>query len=576
MRILVNKMIIYILISIFSNIKSYNHINSNHSNHSNHTNNIPSQVSSSSSSSKETKSSLILKRYLQSNSTQLPYEQPKDRCSEFIDCFNCSMYSESLSSNTCQWVNNQCTQIKISSLGANFYDQFSTCLQSSSAMIQMQNYCGILSNKINFSTVPNNINGRYLTKNMYCMIVIFNSDPNKIINITISKNRSSFDSDALDIVYINGLKNSENINSLNWSKTYTQVSKVIYHYFASQSSLYPQYKIYIEDAYFASDNYTALIIALVVVIGLCFGCSFFFWRCSKIIMEKNRKKAEEMIRRQVERENRILAESNEIRNLDMIEREKKKREKLKKALKELFEGELRPGKYNEVKNEYHTDCTICIENFESSSIVVSLLCKHIFHFDCIKDWIKKQKGDLKCPNCNIKIIPDKYFIDEKENNLLSPIRERETVQAINDDTQRGNLLMLNNNIPNNNLSNINHINQYSNNNSNINMINRGSVIENINIENINLRNTSNNNINNNALLIKNNLNVANTNTNNNYININDKQSRDNQTNSLEMNDNSHGNKHNSHKETNNLNQTKKTNDIQIRNPVLNPQVYRIN
>lgn len=567
MRTLIDKMIIYILVSIFSNIKSYYQISSNH------TNNIPSQVLSN--------SSLILKRYLQSNLTQIPYEQPKDRCSEFIDCFNCSMYSESLSSNTCQWVNNQCIQIKISSLGANFYDQFSSCLQSSSAMIQMQNYCGILSNKINFSTVPNNINGRYLTKNMYCMIVIFNSDPNKIINITISKNRSSFDSDALDIIYSNGLKNSENINNLNWSKTYTQVSKVIYHYFSSQSSLYPQYKIYIEDAYFDTDNYTALIIALVVVIGLCFGCSFFFWRCSKIIMEKNRKKAEELIRRQVERENRILAESNEIRNLDMIEREKKKREKFKKALKELFEGELRPGKYDEVKNEYHTDCTICIENFESSSIVVTLLCKHIFHFDCIKDWIKKQKGDLKCPNCNIKIIPDKYLIDDKENNLLSPIRERDTIPAINamnDDTQRGNLLMLNNNIPNNNLSNINNINHYSNNNSNINMINRGSVIENINIENINLRNTTTNDINNNALLIKNNINVANTNTNtnNNYININDRQSRDNQTNSLDMNDNLHGNKHNSHNQTNNLNQTKKTNDIQIRNPVLNSQVYRIN
>jgi hypothetical protein len=137
-------------------------------------------------------------------------------------------------------------------------------------------------------------------------------------------------------------------------------------------------------------------------------------------MEKNRKRAEEQIRRQLAIENRQVALANA--NLDtntnpaiiaQAEAEKK-RNKIKNALKKLFEEDLKPRKYNEDNNYFHTDCTICLEVFKESSIVTTLLCKHVFHFECIKDYIKKRKIEFKCPNCNDKIITDKLIEDSIE------------------------------------------------------------------------------------------------------------------------------------------------------------------
>jgi len=63
------------------------------------------------------------------------------------------------------------------------------------------------------------------------------------------------------------------------------------------------------------------------------------------------------------------------------------------ALKNLEET-----KYSEIIDENKCDeCTICRENFEQDSIVTKLPCKHIFHKDCIGEWLKNYHH--KCPVC---------------------------------------------------------------------------------------------------------------------------------------------------------------------------------
>lgn len=42
-------------------------------------------------------------------------------------------------------------------------------------------------------------------------------------------------------------------------------------------------------------------------------------------------------------------------------------------------------------------CSICIETFQQGDEVVTSLCKHIFHQDCILEWVGKNKMD--CPVC---------------------------------------------------------------------------------------------------------------------------------------------------------------------------------
>lgn len=43
------------------------------------------------------------------------------------------------------------------------------------------------------------------------------------------------------------------------------------------------------------------------------------------------------------------------------------------------------------------DCSICLEPLKKEELLIKLQCDHVFHKDCIDEWIEKNH---KCPNCN--------------------------------------------------------------------------------------------------------------------------------------------------------------------------------
>lgn len=60
-------------------------------------------------------------------------------------------------------------------------------------------------------------------------------------------------------------------------------------------------------------------------------------------------------------------------------------------------------KYNDKMNE--KICTICIEEFKEKENIFQLKCNHIYHINCIDDWIDtKGESEVKCPNCNENIF----------------------------------------------------------------------------------------------------------------------------------------------------------------------------
>ena len=78
-------------------------------------------------------------------------------------------------------------------------------------------------------------------------------------------------------------------------------------------------------------------------------------------------------------------------------------------------------KFKEVQNEtrdlINTKCPIDIENFEPDDEVILNKCKHLFHYDCLKTFIEKNKTkkEFRCPLCNNPLFDN--TIDEKiENN----------------------------------------------------------------------------------------------------------------------------------------------------------------
>ena len=66
--------------------------------------------------------------------------------------------------------------------------------------------------------------------------------------------------------------------------------------------------------------------------------------------------------------------------------------------KELVEGTLCDYVFR--GDEEHNQCTICLTNFCVGEVIGQLPCRHIFHIDCIGEWVFKHPT---CPICRMKL-----------------------------------------------------------------------------------------------------------------------------------------------------------------------------
>ena len=57
---------------------------------------------------------------------------------------------------------------------------------------------------------------------------------------------------------------------------------------------------------------------------------------------------------------------------------------------------------NDNLNEFlNLQCNICMEEYKINDHVIKLKCKHLFHKECIKDWLCKEK--ISCPVCRMDV-----------------------------------------------------------------------------------------------------------------------------------------------------------------------------
>jgi hypothetical protein len=61
------------------------------------------------------------------------------------------------------------------------------------------------------------------------------------------------------------------------------------------------------------------------------------------------------------------------------------------------------------------ECSICQENFESGESVLKLMCRHVYHTDCVINWLKTKNN---CPLCR-KALPSLADETEKEKEANS-------------------------------------------------------------------------------------------------------------------------------------------------------------
>lgn len=55
------------------------------------------------------------------------------------------------------------------------------------------------------------------------------------------------------------------------------------------------------------------------------------------------------------------------------------------------------------KTEYDNECAICLEKLNDRSCIYMDKCKHIYHYDCIENYIDNlnhsYKNEFRCPLC---------------------------------------------------------------------------------------------------------------------------------------------------------------------------------
>lgn len=191
----------------------------------------------------------------------------------------------------------------------------------------------------------------------------------------------------------------------------TSVSYFTIHLWSNSN--YPTTPFILQMGYAVNSpsNYIGLYISLGAVVLISVICSICIYKCAK----KNRENAirirEMRIRTDADQPlGGVLVDSISRAQLDLILKNKNKAK-----LEEMFLNELKSVKYLENLNEHMDSCTICLEGFiiDESDILI-LFCKHIFHNDCLKNWLNKNLLMPKCPNCNYHVV-DKEFpkSDEK-------------------------------------------------------------------------------------------------------------------------------------------------------------------
>ena len=52
------------------------------------------------------------------------------------------------------------------------------------------------------------------------------------------------------------------------------------------------------------------------------------------------------------------------------------------------------------RSNNNNNCVVCLTEFQIGDIISALPCCHVFHTDCIQNWLKKE---LSCPVCKFEV-----------------------------------------------------------------------------------------------------------------------------------------------------------------------------
>lgn len=122
----------------------------------------------------------------------------------------------------------------------------------------------------------------------------------------------------------------------------------------------------------------------------------------KKMCQKQSKKIEELKKQITEN----ILQQNKENNSKLIYEQKK--EKQKEPIKNNFNKNQKNASIDDIKtitydidNTNFYQCGICMDSFSDNEKIKILHCEHIFHIDCMSQWLQSNK---KCPFCDQNIF----------------------------------------------------------------------------------------------------------------------------------------------------------------------------
>ena len=355
-------------------------------------------------------------------------------CSLFPDCYKCVLcLDEDLTSCKCVWTNTGCSYSNYGNYleSDNWYSKIITCQNLDSINGVDNVYCPKLSSIKSESDLDKDKSIIFTTKKdsrgfygLNLVLCVFEYEQNIENDLTLNFEFSSL-TERHPRIYvestdITNIKTKTNIDT-NREIEFTRSTKVIIKVLLKDAYTSPPItiKLAIKTSQMAR---VMSIIITVLFIGILAGCVIF---CIYRMYKNNeaRKEARMFLYRQA-RENmaRIEQENNYYNNDENSQEESVDIEAAnKEKLDKLFSTKMAQHLYKKEYNEFGGGCSICLAEFKKKSKVSITSCKHVFHYQCIHDWLYKNIRNPKCPNCNHEILNDAEEVVSnkiKDNNII--------------------------------------------------------------------------------------------------------------------------------------------------------------
>jgi hypothetical protein len=298
----------------------------------------------------------------------------------------------------------------------------------------MDYYCGTSDLQMPVLLTLKNRGGKYGAQNLYCNWQISIPDYSSPLSLNLTNYLNPAESTLVMEVYSSsGQRQYQTFNSQNAKWVISPgVSSIQLHFFTGSAYKNLPFQLSLKEGV-SSINAISIIITISAVVTFCFVLTLLCIRCSKRLIE--RRTLRNLQLQQLEVPNQINIVNNYFGRTQ---------EEVLKINKEILDKmlitDLKPVKYSEKVNVFEINCTICIEDFNENSDVIVLECKHIFHFECLKDWLLRNLVLPKCPNCNYNVLfgQDAKEVDVRVNG--EPVQGVHGVQGV----QGGRFLNLNN------------------------------------------------------------------------------------------------------------------------------------